>query len=84
MSVERDRTDMKLAETKTSTQTEPSPEQDVSTSAENIAPKMDIDPENEVTGIRLLLIHTGICLCTFLIGLVSSRLEGLGDRWHKS
>lgn len=33
-----------------------------------------IDPENEVTGIKLLLIHTGICLCTFLIGLVSFAL----------
>ncbi|KAI1355959.1 MFS general substrate transporter [Xylaria sp. FL0043] len=29
----------------------------------------DIDPENEVTGARLLLIHTAICLCTFLVGL---------------
>ncbi|KAI0444324.1 major facilitator superfamily domain-containing protein [Xylaria telfairii] len=29
----------------------------------------DIDPENEVTGIKLLLIHTAICLCTFLVGL---------------
>ena len=35
-------------------------------------PEMDIDPENEVKGIKLLLIHTGICLCTFLVGLVSS------------
>lgn len=31
----------------------------------------DIDPENEVTGVKLLLIHIAICLCTFLIGLVS-------------
>lgn len=37
--------------------------------------EMDIDPENEVKGIRLLLIHTGICLCTFLIGLVSFRTQ---------
>ncbi|KAI2472648.1 MFS general substrate transporter [Annulohypoxylon bovei var. microspora] len=29
----------------------------------------DIDPANEVQGVRLLLIHTSICLCTFLIGL---------------
>ena len=35
-------------------------------------PEMDIDPENEVKGIKLLLIHTGICLCTFLVGLVSN------------
>lgn len=31
-----------------------------------------IDPENEVTGAKLLLIHLGICLCTFLIGLVKT------------
>lgn len=30
----------------------------------------DIDPENEVTGIKLVLIHIAICLCTFLVGLV--------------
>ncbi|KAI0466914.1 major facilitator superfamily domain-containing protein [Xylaria cf. heliscus] len=29
----------------------------------------DIDPENEVTGVKLLLIFIAICLCTFLIGL---------------
>ncbi|KAI1420133.1 MFS general substrate transporter [Xylaria sp. FL1777] len=29
----------------------------------------DIDPENEVIGVKLLLIHIAICLCTFLIGL---------------
>ncbi|KAI0891816.1 MFS general substrate transporter [Annulohypoxylon nitens] len=29
----------------------------------------DIDPANEVQGVRLLLIHISICLCTFLIGL---------------
>ncbi|CAI6331424.1 unnamed protein product [Periconia digitata] len=28
-----------------------------------------IDPENEVTGAKLQLIHMGICLCTFLVGL---------------
>ncbi|KAI9685959.1 MAG: hypothetical protein M1820_010703 [Bogoriella megaspora] len=31
--------------------------------------EMDIDPENEVKGLRLLIVHTGICLCTFLVGL---------------
>ena len=31
----------------------------------------DIDPENEVQGDKLVLVHTGICLCTFLVGLVS-------------
>ena len=29
-----------------------------------------IDPENEITGPRLLLVHTGLCLCTLLVGLV--------------
>ncbi|RYP56827.1 hypothetical protein DL771_011602 [Monosporascus sp. 5C6A] len=28
-----------------------------------------IDPENEVRGTKLLLIHAAICLCTFLVGL---------------
>lgn len=31
----------------------------------------DIDPENEVKGLKLVLIHISICLCTFLVGLVS-------------
>lgn len=35
----------------------------------------DIDPANEVQGVRLLLIHISICLCTFLIGLVSVNLD---------
>ncbi|KAI1656409.1 MFS general substrate transporter [Daldinia decipiens] len=29
----------------------------------------DIDPKNEVTGVKLLLIHISLCLCTFLVGL---------------
>ncbi|KAK8043768.1 MFS general substrate transporter [Apiospora phragmitis] len=28
-----------------------------------------IDPANEVRGTKLLLIHTALCLCTFLVGL---------------
>ncbi|KAI1761976.1 MFS general substrate transporter [Hypoxylon sp. FL1150] len=28
-----------------------------------------IDPENEVQGMKLILIHTALCLCTFLVGL---------------
>ncbi|PQE28116.1 Major facilitator superfamily domain general substrate transporter protein [Rutstroemia sp. NJR-2017a BBW] len=28
-----------------------------------------IDSENEVTGIKLILIHAGICMCTFIVGL---------------
>lgn len=35
-------------------------------------PKLDqsIDPENEFKGLKLILIHSAMCLCTFLIGLV--------------
>jgi hypothetical protein len=29
-----------------------------------------IDPENEITGVKLILIHIGLCLSTFLVGLV--------------
>ncbi|KAH9884989.1 MFS general substrate transporter [Xylariomycetidae sp. FL2044] len=29
----------------------------------------DIDPANEVTGVKLVVIHVAICLCTFLVGL---------------
>ena len=29
-----------------------------------------IDPENEIKGVRLLLLHIAISLCTFLVGLV--------------
>ncbi|KAK8117396.1 uncharacterized protein PG998_005677 [Apiospora kogelbergensis] len=28
-----------------------------------------IDPANEVQGTKLILIHTALCLCTFLVGL---------------
>lgn len=31
-----------------------------------------IDTNNEVTGWRLLVLHVALCLCTFLVGLVSS------------
>jgi MFS family permease len=31
----------------------------------------DIDPRNEVQGTKLVLIHIAICLCTFLVELVS-------------
>lgn len=33
----------------------------------------DIDPLNEVQGIKILLIHIAICLSTFLVGLVRSK-----------
>ncbi|ETS76587.1 hypothetical protein PFICI_11974 [Pestalotiopsis fici W106-1] len=29
----------------------------------------DIDPRNEVQGVKLILIHLAICLCTFIVGL---------------
>lgn len=29
-----------------------------------------IDPENEVKGPKLLLLHIGLCLCIFLVGMV--------------
>ncbi|KAI9034945.1 uncharacterized protein KD926_004993 [Aspergillus affinis] len=29
-----------------------------------------IAPGNEITDLRLLLIHIGLCLCTFLVGLI--------------
>ena len=78
MSVETERTESnKQEDINSDSQLEPSREHDSSTGAEKDAPEMDIDPENEVTGIKLLLIHTGICLCTFLIGLVSCSLEDL-------
>ena len=35
----------------------------------------DIDPANEVQGMKLVLIHLAICLCTFLVGLVSVDIE---------
>lgn len=44
-------------------------------SAEESSPQMDIDPEDEIIGIRLYVIHSTICLCTFLIGLVNDILR---------
>lgn len=37
----------------------------------------DIDPANEIQGLKLVLAHFSICLCTFLIGLVSSRSQAV-------
>jgi hypothetical protein len=31
--------------------------------------------ENEVAGLKLLIIHTAICFCTFLVGLVSAHVH---------
>lgn len=36
---------------------------------EPVRPDNDIDPKNEIQGSRLILIHTTLCLCTFLVGL---------------
>ena len=58
-------------DTENDAQPEPPRGKNSTANAEKEASEMDIDPENEVKGIKLLLIHTGICLCTFLIGLVS-------------
>lgn len=35
------------------------------------AADISIDSRNEVTGLKLLVLHTGLCFCTFLVGLVS-------------
>lgn len=45
-------------------------DQSVASDTVKPAADMSIDPENEVTGFKLLLIHIGICLSTWLIGLV--------------
>lgn len=37
----------------------------------------DIDPANEIQGLKLVLTHFSICLCTFLIGLVSSHRSSM-------
>ena len=50
---------------------EPTQEKETLVVAAKNPAEYSIDPENEVTGAKLLLIHIGICLCTFLIGLVS-------------
>ena len=50
---------------------EPTQEKETLAVAAKKPAEYSIDPENEVTGVKLLLIHIGICLCTFLIGLVS-------------
>ncbi|KAL4999867.1 major facilitator superfamily domain-containing protein [Aspergillus recurvatus] len=55
-----------------------------------------IDPENEISGLRLLLVHTSLCLCTFLVGLdfnliatavpvITSEFNSIGDvGWYGS
>lgn len=37
----------------------------------------DIDPEDEVKGVKLLILHIGLCLCTFLVGLVWEFLKNV-------
>ncbi|KAF2478181.1 MFS general substrate transporter [Lindgomyces ingoldianus] len=55
-----------------------------------------INPENEIMGTKLLLLHTGLCLCTFLVGLdfnliatavptITSEFNSIGDvGWYGS
>ncbi|ORY11850.1 major facilitator superfamily domain-containing protein [Clohesyomyces aquaticus] len=55
-----------------------------------------IKPENEITGTKLLLVHSGLCLCTFLVGLdfnliataiptITSEFNSIGDvGWYGS
>ncbi|GKZ51783.1 hypothetical protein AbraIFM66951_007159, partial [Aspergillus brasiliensis] len=55
-----------------------------------------IDPDNEVKGPKLLLLHIGLCLCTFLVGLdfnliataipvITSDFHSIGDvGWYGS
>lgn len=31
-----------------------------------------IDPENEIRGAKLVILHLGLCLCTLLTGLVGT------------
>lgn len=38
--------------------------------ADQDAKDSSIDAANEAQGGRLVLIHTALCLCTFLVGLV--------------
>lgn len=61
-----------------------------------IAEGGSIDPENEITGTKLILLHTGLCLCTFLTGLdfnliatavpsITSEFNSIGDvGWYGS
>ncbi|KAI2601789.1 major facilitator superfamily domain-containing protein [Hypoxylon sp. NC1633] len=48
---------------------EKAPEDNQSTEIGGGAVEESIDPENEVQGARLVLIHAALCLCTFLVGL---------------
>ena len=48
-------------------------EKNSSDDCKEIAEEPSIDPENEIIGLKLLVLHIGLCLCTFLTGLVSQR-----------
>ena len=58
-----DDTASELPERKTAESTE-------SSSKGNVQ-ETSIDPENEIAGTRFLLLHIGLCLTTFITGLVS-------------
>ncbi|TGO28140.1 hypothetical protein BPAE_0031g00050 [Botrytis paeoniae] len=49
--------------------TEKGEEQAASKDAAKVSMNDDIDPNNEVRGTKLILIHMSICLCTFIVGL---------------
>ncbi|KAI0386712.1 hypothetical protein F5Y04DRAFT_275163 [Hypomontagnella monticulosa] len=39
--------------------------------------EQSIDPENEVKGTELILLHIAVCLCNFLVGLMHSSAPSL-------
>ncbi|KAI1183938.1 MFS general substrate transporter [Nemania serpens] len=48
----------------------------------------DIDPANEIQGLKLILIHLSICLCTFLVGLdfnlIATAIPAITDEFHST
>jgi len=62
--------------------TSPSPEkaQTPPPPQEQVVVEDTIDPANEVTGLKLVLIHTGVCLFTFLVGLVSKSISTMRNK----
>ncbi|KAI0814421.1 MFS general substrate transporter [Xylaria sp. FL0064] len=46
----------------------------------------DIDPSNEVRGLKLILIHLSVCLCTFLVGLdfnlIATAIPSITDEFN--
>ncbi|KAI1113353.1 major facilitator superfamily domain-containing protein [Nemania sp. NC0429] len=48
----------------------------------------DIDPANEFQGLKLILIHLSVCLCTFLVGLdfnlIATAIPAITDEFHST